>query len=169
MQALVLAASLGSSEMMLSPIKSAPLLDFASATNTSAISNSTGAISTSAMGFYHDGKQGRLHGHLQPRVWKLIVCKTNIVLLSLGSKIYNVIFMVDLQFTVFCCEVGFVKIYVFLVLYFCGQICVCAFCNSVDICKFPDLEVVWSFVNFVVRFAKTFLWRNSSASTNSAT
>ena len=68
MQALVLAASLGSSEMMLSPIKSAPLLDFASATNTSAISNSTGAISTSAMGFYHDGKQGRLHGHLQPRV-----------------------------------------------------------------------------------------------------
>ena len=68
MQTLVLAASLGSSEMMLSPIKSAPLLDFASATNTSAISNSTGAISTSAMGFYHDGKQGRLHGHLQPRV-----------------------------------------------------------------------------------------------------
>ena len=42
--------------------------------------------------------------------------------------------MVDWQFTVFCRKVRFVVIYAFLVLIFCGNICVCAiyitFCNS---------------------------------------
>ena len=38
----------------------------------------------------------------------------------------SVLFMVDWQFTVFCREVGFVVIYAFLVLIFCGNICVCA-------------------------------------------
>ena len=67
------------------------------------------------------------------RVWKIfsLVC----VLLLVGEIYrYNVLFMVDWQFTVFCREVGIVVIYEFLVLIFCGKICVCAiwitFCNS---------------------------------------
>ena len=48
---------------------------------------------------------------------------------------YNVIFMVDWKFTVICCGVGFVVIYAFLVLFFCGQICACAI--QIAICNSP--------------------------------
>ena len=48
------------------------------------------------------------------------------VLHSSSATNASVLFMVDLKFTVFCREVGFVVIYAFLVLIFCGNICVCA-------------------------------------------
>ena len=47
------------------------------------------------------------------------------VLHSSSATNASVLFMVDWQFTVFCRKVEFVVIYAFLVLIFCGNICVC--------------------------------------------
>ena len=109
-----------------------------STTYASTICNSTtydSAISNSAITTY-------LPSPSSPRAWKIIVRKTNIVQLLMGSNkqiwCFNGWLAINcvLSQSRICCKVGFVAIYMFLVQICCGQICICAiqiaFCNSVN-------------------------------------